>query len=96
MKDMNLLEKLINYVSPFHNFGANRILVTTSNSSSILVCLFVVLKQVSISQQWSGFYKLICCIENIPSEPLSSNGVQASCHIMQKMAQKAVILGNFS
>jgi hypothetical protein len=32
------IESRINYMSPFYNFGANRLDITTSNSSSIIPC----------------------------------------------------------
>jgi hypothetical protein len=79
------------YLSPFYDFEENRILVTTSNNSVIILCLSVVAETCLATcyppTVWFS-HKLIRCRGYVFSKMLSSNGlfwlhasgIQTSCH----------------
>jgi hypothetical protein len=86
------IETRINYVSPFYNFGEDRILVTASDSSSITLCLSVAAGTCDnfLATVWFP-HKPIRCWGNVSSEWISNSELFRLSGVMsQYMFQRFV------
>jgi hypothetical protein len=74
----------INYVSPFYNFRANWIEITTSNCSSSFCVYPLQRKRVNfVAAVWFSHKPIRCC-GYVPSEPLPSNGLFRLSSVMSQ------------
>jgi hypothetical protein len=81
----------MNYVSPFYRFGENRIDITTHKSSSVILCLSVVMETCVNFVATLWFLQAYQLWRIRVSEPLSSNGRLCSASLTAHFRRSGVM-----